>query len=456
MRIEPIRSVKGTRDLLPPDTNLWQRVEAEAHRIFAAYHYGEVRTPILEETALFARSVGADTDIVMKEMYTFLDAPEDHLQISVDMTRDEGWKTDPRKAREFDERARESKVWKQISLRPEATASVVRAYLEHSLYNQGGIHKLYYIGPMFRRERPQKGRYRQFYQIGAEVLGSQSPLVDAEVLEMLVLFLERVGIREYQLLLNSVGCPQCRAEYLNVLRKALQAVKGTMCADCQRRAETNPLRVLDCKVPADQPIIEKLPKIIEHLDPECRQHFDCVTSELQTRRLSYLVTPRLVRGLDYYTRTTFEITSGVLGAQNAVVGGGRYDGLSEMLGGPPTPGIGFSIGQDRLILAVQAAAELQSEAALAAYVVWMGEAALSPAAALARELRAQGLSVEIDYDPMKIKKAMGVASKLGARFAIIIGEGELSTGRYQLKDMRSGQQQEMEPGNIAAYLKAKL
>jgi histidyl-tRNA synthetase len=419
--MEPIRSVKGTRDLLPPDTSLWQRVEAEAHRIFAAYHYGEVRTPILEETALFARSVGADTDIVMKEMYTFRDRDDESL-----------------------------------TLRPEATASVVRAYIEHSLYNQGGIHKLYYLGPMFRRERPQKGRYRQFYQIGAEVLGSLSPLVDAEVLEMLVLFLERVGIREYQLLLNSVGCPRCRAVYLNVLREALQAVKASMCADCQRRADSNPLRVLDCKVPADQPIIEKLPRIIDHLDPECRQHFDCVTSELQARRLSYRVTPRLVRGLDYYTRTTFEITCGALGAQNAVVGGGRYDGLSEMLGGPPTPGIGFSIGTDRLILAVQAAAGLQSEAPLAAYVVWMGEAALPAAARLARELRAQGLSVEIDYDPMKIKKAMGVANKLQARFAIIIGEGELSTGRYQLKDMGSGQQREIEPGNIVEYLKARL
>jgi len=209
-------------------------------------------------------------------------------------------------------------------------------------------------------------------------------------------------------------------------------------------------------VEADQPIIDKLPKIIDHLDPECRRHFERVTSELQARGISYQVTPRLVRGLDYYTRTTFEITSGALGAQNAVLGGGRYDGLSEMLGGPPTPGIGFSIGQDRLILAVQAAAALASEVPLAAYVVWMGEAALTPAARLARELRAQGLSVEIDYNPMKIKKAMGIASKLQARFAIIIGEGELATGRYQVKDMTTGQQQEMEPGNIVSYLKGRL
>ena len=419
-RIEPIRSVKGTRDLLPPDTSLWQRVEAEAHRIFAAYHYGEVRTPILEETALFARGVGAETDIVMKEMYTFRDRDEESL-----------------------------------TLRPEATASVVRAYIEHSLYNQGGVHKLYYIGPMFRRERPQKGRYRQFYQIGAEVLGSQNPLVDVEVIEMLVLFLERVGIREYQLLVNSVGCPNCRAAYLEALRVALQDVKATMCADCQRRADTNPLRVLDCKVEADQPIIEDLPKIIDHLDPECRQHFDRVTSELQARGLVYHVTPRLVRGLDYYTRTTFEITSGALGAQNAVVGGGRYDGLSEMLGGPATPGIGFSIGQDRLILAVQAAALLQPGSPLAAYVVWMGDAALPAATRLVRDLRAQGLSIEIDYDSMKIKKAMGIANKLQARFAIIIGEGELASGKYQVKNMASGEQTELAPGAIAEYVTGK-
>jgi histidyl-tRNA synthetase len=332
----------------------------------------------------------------------------------------------------------------------------VRAYIEHSLYNQGGIHKLYYIGPMFRRERPQKGRYRQFYQIGAEVLGSQNPLVDVEIIEMLALFLERVGVHEYELLLNSVGCPQCRTAYLEVLRQALHGVKATMCADCQRRAETNPLRVLDCKVAADQPTIERLPKIIQHLDPECRQHFERVTSELQACGLAYQVAPRLVRGLDYYTRTTFEITSGVLGAQNAVVGGGRYDGLSELLGGPPTPGIGFSIGQDRLILAVQAGKALQTEAPLAAYVVWMGEAALAPASRLARALRRQDLSVEIDFDPMKIKKAMGVASKLQARFAIIIGEGELASGKYQVKDMVSGEQKEVEAGAIAEYVKQKL
>ena len=501
---------------MPPDTGLWQRVEAEAHRIFAAYHYGEIRTPILEETALFARGVGAETDIVTKEMYTFEDHERPDLaelrtlilsrQPSID--NDTSFTLYEQQVETFQNRLREAfkrgqvpktpenervieevgraldtmrhsrnaaehgrfdlyvgqvrqllgavRLGDSLTLRPEATASVVRAYIGHSLYNLGGVQKLYYIGPMFRRERPQKGRYRQFYQIGAEVLGSQNPLVDVEVIEMLALFLERVGIREYQLLINSVGCTNCRTAYLEVLRQALQDVKSTMCADCQRRADTNPLRVLDCKVEADQPIIEKLPKIIDHLDPECRQHFERVTSELQARGLIYQITPRLVRGLDYYTRTTFEITSGALGAQNALVGGGRYDGLSEMLGGPPTPGIGFSIGQDRLILAVEAAALLKPEIQLAAYVVWMGEAALAPAARLVRELRAQGLSLEIDYDPMKIKKAMGIANKLQARFAIIIGEGELASGKYQVKNMASGEQKELEPGAIAQYIREKL
>ena len=420
-KVDAIRSVKGTRDLLPPATSLWQRVEAEARRVFAAYDYHEIRTPVLEETALFTRSVGADTDIVMKEMYTFRDRDNESL-----------------------------------TLRPEATASVVRAYIEHSLYNQGGIHKLYYLGPMFRRERPQKGRYRQFYQIGAEVLGSDHPAIDAEVLEMLVLFLEQVGIKEYALLLNSVGCPQCRPEYVKELRRALESVKTSLCADCQRRADTNPLRVLDCKVEADQPVIAGLPQILDHLCPECRRHFDAVTTGLRKRGIEYQITPRLVRGLDYYTRTTFEIVSGVLGAQNAVVGGGRYDGLSEMIGGPPTPGIGFSIGQDRLMMAVEQAGVLKPSNILAVYIAWMGEEALSRASELARELRREGLSVEMGYEPAKLKKALGIANKLQARFAIIIGEGELASGRFQVKDMGSGVQEEVEPARMTSYLKGKL
>jgi histidyl-tRNA synthetase len=414
---QPIRAVKGTRDLLPRDTALWQKVEGEARRVFAAYHYGEIRTPVIEPTALFSRSVGEDTDIVSKEMYTFLDRSDESL-----------------------------------TLRPEATASVVRAYIEHSMFNEGGVHKLYYIGPMFRRDRPQKGRYRQFYQIGAEVLGSEHPGVDVELLEMLALFLRRAGFQDFTLLINSVGDKNCRPQYLNALSEALSGVKAQMCGDCQRRADSNPLRVLDCKVPADQPIIEGLPRIIDHLDADCRAHFDAVLAGLDARDISYQITPRLVRGLDYYTRTTFEITSGVLGAQNSILGGGRYDGLSEMLGGPPAPGIGFAIGEDRLLLAVEAAGALKPEPALTAYVAWLGEAAGAAAGRLTRELRAQGISVETGYEDAKLKKSLSAASRLGARFGVIIGEGELASGLYQVKNLDTGQQEAVEPARLAEYL----
>jgi histidyl-tRNA synthetase len=309
---------------------------------------------------------------------------------------------------------------------------------------------------MFRRERPQKGRYRQFYQIGAEVLGSDHPAIDAEVLEMLVLLLDRLGLRDFILRLNSVGCGKCRGEYVRSLRRALENVKDKMCKDCQRRAVTNPLRVLDCKVEADQPIIENLPRILDHLCPECRQHFDLVTRELADRGIAHEITPRLVRGLDYYTRTTFEITSSALGAQDALLGGGRYDGLAEMLGGPPTPGLGFAIGQDRLMLAVEKAGQLKEEDAVFAYIAWLGDGALGPAVKLARELREEGLSVEVGYEPVKLKKSLGTANKLRAHFAIIIGEGELASGRYMVKDMNSGQQENLEPGLIPSYLQEKL
>jgi histidyl-tRNA synthetase len=420
-KTELIQSVKGTRDLLPGETPLWQRVEDEARRVFAAYNFREIRTPILEQTALFARSVGTDTDIVTKEMYTFEDRDSESL-----------------------------------TLRPEATASVVRAYIEHALYNEGGIHKLYYFGPMFRRERPQKGRYRQFYQIGAEVLGSDHPAIDAEVLEMLMLMLERLGLEEFKLLINSVGCSKCRPEYLKKLRHALEDVKTQLCADCQRRAHTNPLRVLDCKVEADQPIIDQLPHILDHLCPECRQHFECVTAELDERGVAYEIVPRLVRGLDYYTRTTFEITSGLLGAQNALLGGGRYDGLSEMLGGPPAPGFGFAIGQDRLVLTVEESAGLELKPPLEVYVAWMGEAAQGPATRLARQLRREGISTEISFQQVKLKKSLGLANRLQARLTVIIGEDEVASGQVQLKDMETGEQGAVEAVQLVAVLKEKL
>src|SRR5579871_5993422 len=311
-----IKAVKGTRDILPPSSTAWNQVDAVTRELFRTYNFQEIRTPIVEETALFARGVGEETDIVSKEMYTF-----------------------------------EDRDGSSLTLRPEATASVMRAYIEHRLDQIPGLQKLYYIGPMFRRERPQKGRYRQFYQIGAEAIGSESPAVDAEVIEMVVELLRRVGLTGFQLYLNSVGDQNCRPQYVALLKEKLRSVASRLCGDCQRRAETNPLRVLDCKVPEDQEIIDALPSIQDHLCDACQAHFNSVRAHLDDRGIAYEVKPRMVRGLDYYMRTTFEIVHGALGAQNSILGGGRYDGLAEALGSKvPAPGIGFSIGEDRLVM----------------------------------------------------------------------------------------------------------
>ncbi len=400
-----IRAVKGTRDLLPPSTALWNRVEAETRRVFGTYNYHEIRTPILEETQLFARGVGEETDIVTKEMYTFED--RDHAS---------------------------------LTLRPEATASVIRAYIEHRLDQRPGVQKLYYIGPMFRRERPQKGRYRQFYQIGAEAIGSESPFVDAEVIEMVVQLLQSVGLNDFTLLLNSVGDANCRPAFLARLREELAKVAPKMCPDCQRRAETNPLRVLDCKVPEDQPIIEGLPSIIDHLCEPCAGHFAAVQRYLLDRGIPFELRPRLVRGLDYYMRTTFEIVHGALGAQNSVLGGGRYDGLAESLGSKVhAPGIGFSIGEDRLVMTLEHAGG-EPKLELDLFIAPLGDAALSHAALLARDLRRLGIRLEIAPDS-RLKRAMELANKLGARWALILGDNEITAGLYTLKDMTSGEQE---------------
>ena len=408
-----IKAVKGTRDLLPPSTEVWNRVEAATRAIFRAYNYHEIRTPIFEETQLFARGVGAETDIVTKEMYT------------------------------FDDRDGSS-----LTLRPENTASVIRAYIEHRLDQRPGVQKLYYIGPMFRRERPQKGRFRQFYQIGAEAIGSESPVVDAEVIEMVVTILQAVGLAGFKLLINSVGDANCRPQYVERLREELKGVAPQMCGDCQRRAETNPLRVLDCKVEADQPIIEKLPHITDCLCDACRTHFDQVKQHLTDLGIDFEVRPRLVRGLDYYMRTTFEVVHGALGAQNSVLGGGRYDGLAESLGSRVhSPGIGFSIGEDRLVMSVEGD---QSPAALDLFIAPLGEPAVRHTTVLARDLRATGLSVELVE--AKLKRAMELANKLGARYTLIVGENELSAGQYQLKNMTTGEQQAVSRDDLAARL----
>jgi histidyl-tRNA synthetase len=388
-------------------------VEREARAVFRAYNYGEIRTPILEETQLFARGVGADTDIVNKEMYTF----DDHGS--------------------------------SLTLRPESTASVIRAYIEHRLDQRPGVQKLYYIGPMFRRERPQAGRYRQFYQIGAEAIGSESPAVDAEVIEMVIEILTRAGLNGSELLINSVGDHNCRPQYVEKLRAALEPVAASLCGDCQRRAVTNPLRVLDCKVEADQPIIDKLPNILDHLCDPCRGHFDLVKRYLDDRGLAYTVRPRMVRGLDYYMRTTFEVVHGALGAQNSVLGGGRYDGLAESLGSKVhSPGIGFSIGEDRLVMSV---AEHESST-LDLCIAPLGELALRHAALVARDLRRGGVSVEIAEG--KLKRILELANKLGARFTLIVGENEIAAGRYALKEMATGRQEEVTRDEIALKLGA--
>ncbi|MGH9777757.1 MAG: histidine--tRNA ligase, partial [Candidatus Acidiferrales bacterium] len=407
------QAVKGTRDILPPESALWNRVEHTARQVLEAYGYGEIRLPLFEETELFARSVGADTDIVSKEMYTLED--------------------------------RDGTV---LALRPEATAQVCRAYIEHGLHTRPGLVKLYYIGPMFRRERPQKGRFRQFYQIGAEVLGgSDHPAIDAEVVEMVMVFIERCGLKGAALYVNSIGCADpagggagCRPKYVEKLRAELQNVKDKLGPDSQRRIDTNPLRVLDSKLEAEQAVIAKLPSILDHLCDACRDHYARVKQELTDRGIAFEENWRLVRGLDYYMRTTFEITAPGLGAQNAVCGGGRYDGLVELLGGPPTKGIGWALGTDRLVLALEQTEAGKAAPRLDAFIVWLGEAAYKRARQLARALRDAGVSVEIPYEEMKMKKALGRADQLGARFAVILGEDELKAGTFTVRDMASGSQ----------------
>lgn len=421
-----LKAVRGTRDLLPPETALWNRIEATARAVFARYNFGEIRTPVFEDTALFARGVGEETDIVSKEMYT------------------------------WEDRARaQSEKTQSLTLRPENTAGVVRAYIEHKLGETGQLQKLYYIGPQFRRERPQKGRYRQFSQIGAEVIGpqssgSESPIRDAEVLEMLATLLDELGITGWTLHINSVGSSADRARYNEVLRAALVPVAPTMCVDCQRRAVTNPLRVLDCKVPEDQPIIETLPKIVDSLDEASKEHFAAVTAALDAAGVPYTRNHRLVRGLDYYTRTTFEFTHGGLGAQNALLGGGRYDGLSEAIGGPKAPGIGFAMGEDRLVLTLQAIESAKTVLA-DAYIAPLGEAMNPAALALARELRRDGITVELGEGGFRLKKSFEAAEKT-ARRIVILGEDELASGILTVKEFATGTQTKVPRADLKAVL----
>ncbi|MGC1414837.1 MAG: histidine--tRNA ligase [Candidatus Acidiferrum sp.] len=483
------QAVRGTRDLLPPDTALWNRVEQTAHEVFTAYGYGEIRLPVFEETELFARSIGLDTDIVGKEMFAFPDPPmlsDPQFLAGWSKLRELAVAYDPGigsinpetqatilgDARKWTLAAFTAMKWAieealhSVTLRPEATASVCRAYIEHNMQQMPQPVKLYYMGPMFRRERPQKGRYRQFYQIGAEILGGpDAPTIDAELIEMLMTFFDKCGLQGTELSINSIGqaADNCRRGYVAKLREELLKMKDKLGADSQRRIETNPLRVLDSKLEHEQPIIEKLPRIADHLCDDCKTHYAAVKHDLDLRGIAYRENWRLVRGLDYYMRTTFEITARGLGSQNAVCGGGRYDGLVELLGGPPTKGIGFAIGEDRLILSLQetgrAAAASGSDSPLATshspllYIAWMGQNAYATAIRATKTLRNVGFRVELPPVEQKFGKALERASKLNSRFALILGDNEVQSGEWTLKTLADGSQQKLTEPALLEYLR---
>ena len=430
------RAIKGTRDILPPDSALWNWFEQTAREVFASYNFGEIRLPIFEETELFARSIGVETDVVSKEMFTF------KLPVGFETL--------------FPEEGGIPHLGTSVSLRPEATASVCRAYIEHGMHTRPGNVKLYYVGPMFRRERPQKGRYRQFYQIGAEVLGqSDAPAIDAELIEMLLAFFCRVGLTSTTLYINSIGDKNCRPQYVEFLRQELRKMKDKLGADSQRRIETNPLRVLDSKLPEEQAVIEKLPRIADRLCDACREHFAKLKDELKLRAVAFEENWRLVRGLDYYTRTTFEVTAAGLGSQNAVCGGGRYDGLVELLGGPATKGIGFAIGSDRAILSIQESKNLPQLPGLAVFVAWMGENAYPAAVNITKKLRECGVSVELPAEDMRFKKSLGLADKLGARYALMIGEDEVASQTFTLKRLSDSNQQKFAENELLENLESE-
>jgi histidyl-tRNA synthetase len=524
------RAIRGTRDLLPPETALWNRVEQKAHEVFTTFGFGEIRLPILESVELFARAVGMDTDIVGKEMFvlevsyenrvatelgrlredivSMVVPPDEDLRIQEFKKGMERFSADYRTALEkglayryeyahigaqyldqsishlgnllrlrptfdvsqwppmLDFAIKNCKMYLNTilltdtnALRPEATASVCRAYIEHNMQQLPQPVKLYYMGPMFRRERPQKGRYRQFYQIGAEILGgSDAPAIDAELIEMLMTFFGKLDLEGTTLHINSIGhsAPNCRPAYVELLRAELRKIKDKLGPDSQRRIETNPLRVLDSKLEFEQGVIEKLPRIADHLCEDCAKHYAAVKQHLELRGVIYRENWRLVRGLDYYMRTTFEITAQGLGSQNAVCGGGRYDGLVELLGGPPTKGIGFAIGEDRLILSLQEGGKAPAKQGRDVYIAWMGERAYATAVRAAKDLRNAGFSVELPPTELKFGKALGQADKLAARFALILGDNEVSEGLWTLKTLADGTQTKLPEPALIEHLRKSL
>jgi len=412
-----IQSIKGVKDILPSDVYAWQFLESTARKLFEDYGFSEIRVPIFEYTELFARSIGTSTDIVEKEMYTFVD-------------RD----------------------GKKITLRPEGTASVVRAFIEHKMYADNQLTKLYYMGPMFRHERPQKGRYRQFYQIGVEALGIDHPHIDIEVLAMLHSLFARLGISDMSLQINSLGDSTCRGKYRDALKTYLKDKLPTLCTDCRRRYDANPLRVLDCKVDADK--FNDSPIMLDYLCDPCKRHFETVEAGLKGIGIPFLVNPRLVRGLDYYTRTTFELIMGNLGAQNTVAAGGRYDGLVQEIGGPATPGIGFALGMERAISLMDTAVFAAPKPLL--FMAALGNEALALAMPTINALRISGLRVDMDYAGASLKSQMKKADKAGASFTLIIGEQEILKGKAILRNMRTKEQEEIQLHAIEKELRARF
>jgi len=415
-----IKAIKGINDILPDVIGKWQLVESVARRIFSNFGFQEIRIPILEKTELFARSIGETTDIVEKEMYTF---PDRNGQL--------------------------------LTLRPEATASVVRAFIQHKLHLEPGMRKFYTMGPMFRHERPQKGRYRQFHQIDVEVFAMDDPMIDAEVIYMLLVFLQELTIPDIKMHINSMGCPDCRLPFRQSLAAYLEGVSDKLCSDCQRRRLTNPLRIFDCKVDSCGKLVDEAPVLLDHLCHECRKNFQSVQQNLDSLEVAYTIDPLLVRGLDYYTRTTFEAITPHLGAQDAVGGGGRYDGLMKALGGPDLPGTGFAIGMERLLLLLDDKAGAPRDRNRL-FIAFLGEGAKSKGFFLAQELRLSGLSVDMDYESKSLKAQMRRADKLASTHVLILGDDELAKGAALLRDMKASFQEDIPLEGIAEKLLQKL
>jgi len=410
-----VTAIKGTKDILPPETRKWQWVEERARTVFERYGYRELRAPVFEATELFEKGTGESSDIVLKEMYTFTD-----------------------------------KGGRSLTLRPEYTPSVVRAIIDHRLYLQPCPLRFYYIGPMFRYDKPQKGRYRQFHQMDIEVFDEKDPGIDAEIIQMATVLLKQVGVADYQILVNSVGCPRCRPSYIQKLREAAQKVREKLCPDCQRRIEINPLRLFDCKIETCQALAANFPKITDNLGEECQQHFIQFQHYLQVLGISYRVEPRLVRGLDYYTRTTFEFVTSALGAQDAILGGGRYDEMMKQFGGPDLCGIGLAVGVERLLSLIK----FQPSNPEFIYIIYLSEEGKEEAMKLAAELRKE-VDCLLEYKPRSLRNQLSRANKLGATWTLIIGEDELKTGRFTLKHMASGHQASYSSAALLEHFKSR-